>query len=227
MNNDFELAQVFWVKAARENNAKAMFNLGLLHDEQKIKKADKIKADRWFKLAGQNGYGAADLHFAIKMMNAGSSGKSVEEYLERGAENGSLPARDLLARSRAGQDIVAIARAKYQSLMDTAPVVRSDPSQYRGEVWIKRQKSTAWTIQMLAFQDLAKVRDFIDENSLHDQAAYFAEKTRDGKLYKLVYGVYNGKQAADEARDALPAALMEHRPWLRSIASVKAVIAKQ
>ena len=227
MNNDFELAQSFWVKAARDNNAKAMFNLGLLHEQRKVKKANKVNAERWFKLAGQNGYGPADLHIAIKMIHAGDDRKKVEQALGRAVDNGSRPARDLLTRSRSGQDITDIVKAKFQNTAAAKPIVRLKPGQYHAESWIKRQRSSAWTIQMLAFRDVAKVRDFIDQHGLHDQAAYFAEKTHEGKIYKLVYGVFSDKQAADEARDALSPALKDLRPWLRSIASVKTVIAKQ
>jgi hypothetical protein len=227
MEGDFERAQIFWVKAARDNSAKAMFNLGLLHDERKIQKADKIKADRWFKLAGLNGYGAADLYYAIRQAKSGESSDKLMELIDRAAQNGSFPAKKILLQTKAGNDISSILRSKY--VISSAPnkVVSKDPSQYRNEFWIKSQASSAWTIQMLAFQDLDKVREFIDQHGLHDQAAYFSEKTSKGLLYKLVYGVYSGKQSADEARDAMSPALREHRPWLRSMASVKAVIGKQ
>ena len=95
---------------------------------------------------------------------------------------------------------------------------------YLREDWISAQNSGGWTIQILAFNELDKVRSFIDQNQLHRSAAYFVERGDGAVLYKLIYGSYASKEQADAARAALKPALRQHGPWLRSIASVQAAI---
>jgi len=238
MDGDYESAQAFWVKAAKNNDAKSMFNLGLLHEQSKITNADSDKAERWFKLAGQNGYAAADFHYANQLLKRKAPSSEVLLYLQRAVQNGSHPAKALLVKVSGGKvDPEQIIQATSPELvkaditgdldknigdLETARIER-----YLTEKWINAKSSSSWTIQLLAFEDQAKVRQFIDDHGLHHSAAYFAERNSSGALYKLVYGAYSSKELADEARKALSADLREYGPWLRSIDSVQAIIAKQ
>ena len=237
IDGEFELAQTSWLRAAKDNNARAMFNLGLLHSEQKISNADSTKAERWFRLAGQNGYAPADYHFAKLMLQQGRPTAELKPYLRRAVENGSYPAGRLLAEldqgafvaksQSAAQAISSVTKAVAPVNSKTAATAAPSAGQYLTEDWIASRSSSAWTIQMLAFQEKDKVQKFIDQHKLHRDAAYFAERADRGMLYKLIYGAYETKQQADEARRKLSKDLREYGPWLRSVASVKEVIAKQ
>ena len=55
-DNDYKQAQTFWLTSAKAGNARSMFNLGLLHEQGKIKGADPSKAYEWFELASKAGY---------------------------------------------------------------------------------------------------------------------------------------------------------------------------
>ena len=218
MKGDFESAQEFWLQASQHKDAKAMFNLGLLHSKAKIANASPAKADRWFKLAGENGYGAADYHYAKQLIARGASSTEVATYLQRAATNGSFPAQKLL-----GISADAIAQRATPGANNAFSATTID---YLTEDWLSAQNSSEWTIQMLAFADETKVRDFIAEHNLRQDAAYFKEQTNNGVLYKLVYGIYDSKEHADRARKGLSSTLRQHGPWLRSMASVKAIIRK-
>ena len=98
---------------------------------------------------------------------------------------------------------------------------------FNRESWLLGQSSDFWTIQMLAFSDESKVRGFIDQHSLHQNAAYFVESKDGASVYKLVYGAYISKERADRARSALSPALKKHGPWLRELNAVQTIIRQQ
>ena len=45
LDEDYQVARTHWLKAAQANDAKSMFNLGLLHERGLISGADEQKAD--------------------------------------------------------------------------------------------------------------------------------------------------------------------------------------
>jgi TPR repeat protein len=239
IDGKFELAQTLWLRAAKDNDPRAMFNLGLLHSEGKIMNGEPAKAERWFKLAGQNGYAPADYHFAKLMLEQGRSTAEIKPYLQRALKNGSYPAIGLMAELDQG---VGVAKSQLQlgsaspatfvpAVANVSQKAGAVPTPIKGryltEDWIASRSSSEWTIQMLAFQEKDKIMAFIDQHELHRNAAYFAERADRGMLYKLIYGAYETKEQADVARRKLSKALREYGPWLRSVASVKEVIAKQ
>ena len=234
IQGDYEVAQEHWLRSAKAKNPKAMFNLGILHEQGKIGDADQVKAERWFKLAGQAGYAAADYHYANRLINRGAPQTEVARYLRRSAGNGFYPAKALLSKILGGDRLATLSPKQLGELqelekIDTALELEdtSDQVRYLTEDWIKTRMATGWTIQMLAFKEEAKVREFIDEHELHRSAAYFVEHSGDGDLYKLVYGSYSSKALADQARNSLAPALRAHGPWLRTLASVQKIIASQ
>ena len=212
MLKDFERAQAHWLNAAKQNDAKSMFNLGLLHERGQISAVDMDKAENWYRLAGKHGYAAADYYLATLMMansnNVQNQSKQIKELLERSANNGFAPAQ------AAFLDLVG---------ETSSPAPQND---YLSEDWITKKQPTSWTIQILAFTDQDKVHDFIDRYNLNDIASYFIDRDQNEVLYKLIYGVYRSKEEAAKARDELASELKVHGPWLRTIASVQDSISK-
>lgn len=221
IGGDYELAQAHWIKSAKNENYRAMFNLGLLHDQEKIANAEPEKAQRWFQLAGKGGYAAADYHHATRLIEKNADPQQIQALLERAARNGYHPAKAKLGSMTGKQLAVTPSNAAVQPVADAT--VRSA---YLGKTWLMEQSNTDWTIQLLAFQDEAKVQEFIDTHRLHDQAAYFVDASDSEVLFKLVYGSFVSKEAADQARGKLTPALQEYGPWLRTLASVKNLIKK-
>ncbi len=252
MSGDFDAAAGFWLKSSQNKNARAMFNLGLLHERGKLRNANAQRAEQWFRESGKAGYAAADYHLAHKLKVAGNADEA-EQLLKRAANAGHVLAQEELGGSfnrpatqpkkylatranpaQENQKPLASEKplAKQKPLANEKPVatqkpINKQPAQqrrYLGEQWIKVQPESAWTIQMLAFSDEAKVRNFIDQHSLHRHAAYFAEGDQAAPVYKLIYGVYDSKQEADAARASFTAVLKEHGPWLRPIKGVQAIV---
>lgn len=245
IKGDYERAKNFWLKAADNNNARAMFNLGLLHDQGKILNADSDKARLWFKVAGQKGYASADYFYANRLTEQRAPMSEIVKHLQRAVDNGSYPASVMLAELMAGENPPQLAQAPASTLFNEA-FLAADQSEkggpvaaqqkiarylkiehYLREPWILSKDATAWTIQLLAFREHAKLKKFVDEHRLHSSAAYFVEKTEQGPLYKLLYGVYENKDLAAHARNALSRGLKQHDPWLRSIGGVQSIIANQ
>lgn len=252
MANDFEAAQNYWQRAAQANDGRAMFNLGLLHERQKVAGASAETADQWFQRAGNAGYAAADYHLALRREAMGMASEA-DGLFKRAAAGGYFLAQERLgivssqvpdSAATSSQASVSqgqpnrptqayggavVPSVSQQSALPSAstspqPSPQNTARTYQRENWLLQQVAEHWTIQMLAFSDEAKVRNFIDDHGLHRNAAYFAERRGDAVIYKLVYGAYPSKEAADSARSGFTAALKEHGPWLRPLRAVQAVI---
>ena len=209
LNDDFVTARQHWLNAAKANHARAMFNLGLLHEQGKVPDASSEKADQWFSRAGRYGYVAADYHLGLRWLAQGGRDEEAQRRIQKAADAGYLPA--LRRVSKTTQPIPAD-----KSLVS-----------YLGESWIKSKPGAHWTIQLLAYRDRSKVERFIDEHDLNGKAAYFSERSADGVWFKLVYGSYDSKDKAEFARQNLPPVLTEFGPWLRRLSSVQSVIDAQ
>ncbi len=225
IDGEFELAQTHWLQAAEQDHYRAMFNLGLLHQQGKLLSSDPQKARRWYELAGRGGYAAADFHHANWLLEERAEIEEVEKLLERSFANGYFPAGQKLSSLRANGQLKPVREATV-AVQGTS--LNNDLAlSYLDESWLSERNATAWTIQILAFAELTKVKEFIDTHRLHDRAAFFTEKSGGATLYKLVYGEFANKEEADKARAELKPSLQEHGPWLRTIASVQDVINSQ
>ena len=219
LEKDYELAQSLWVNAAKQEHARAMFNLGFMHQQGKLAASSAEQAQRWFRLAGQAGYAAADYHHARWLESNAGDAEVVLSLMRRSAENGYQPAINSLAAAGGVTDSEA-------PNLDTPTqiAVTTGNTNYLGNAWINSRAADSWTIQLLAFEDEAKVQRFIDEHGLHKQAAYFVARNGNQTLFKLLYGEYPSKDTAAAARESLSAGLTEYGPWLRTIGSVQAII---
>lgn len=216
LDGNYELAQAMWLKAAQNNHARSMFNLGLLHQQNKIERAEDEKAEQWFSLAAKNGYVPANYHLAQWLREKGGNAQRIRALEQQSAAAGYPATR---ARAIAGAPKTSPARNADGTSSTTEP--------YQRESWIQGLPPTQWTIQMLAFKEKSKVHQFIDEHDLHRRAAYFKEASNDGVLYKLIYGAYGSKEQAELARQNLSGNLKEYGPWLRPVANIQSVIAQQ
>ena len=230
MASDYERAQKQWIDAARDNHGRAMFNLGLLHEQGKIPKASLEKAFNWYRLAGRNGYAPANYHLGSRLLERSPNDQAGLELLNIAADQGYAPALQRLARKGVAKHSNSSIQASTTTQSSIAkqtnnakpPVMKR--KSYHDSSWIESRDSSSWTIQLLAFAEASKVRDFIDQHQLNDAAAYYLDTTSSPQLYKLVLGVYTDKNKAGLALKSLPPELMAYGPWLRSIASVQAVL---
>jgi hypothetical protein len=235
LEREYDQAQSFWLRGAKAKDAKSMFNLGLLHQRHQLSNADDGKAEKWFRLSARSGYAAAYYHLAMWLSERGGSKIEINKLLQAADNAGFAPASVKLGKTPAKPYVPASAE-NVSSVPTTASVANksapediasSHAQRYQREAWISSLEPSLWTIQMLAFQEQTKVREFIDDHSLHEHAAYFAEGDSSEVLYKLIYGAYESKVQAEVARQNLSGELKQHGPWLRSVASVQSVINAQ
>jgi len=226
IDGDFVLAQQFWLKAANQKDAKSMFNLGLLHEQNKLENSSIDKALNWYKLAADNGYSAASYHLAQRMLERGGSDDDAMALIQSAADSGYAPARRYLNLGNSAQQrhsqIIANVQSSPTSKIETN-ITKDVASEYQSESWINRQLGKNWTIQLLAFKSEAQVVAFMKDHDLQGRAGYFTESSRGEVFYKLVYGSFDSKDKATFARQNLSNALTEHGPWLRTWASVQEV----
>lgn len=209
IDGDFRLAQEHWLRAANNKDGKSMFNLGLLHEQNKLDSFNLDKALNWYRLAADNGYAPAAYHLAQRMLERGGSDDDAIALIERAAQNGYAPAIRHLGIGRLPKGPVK-----------TTNTLNVAVDGYQSNDWINRQRGQDWTIQLLAFKGKEQVVAFIKEHRLQEDTAYFSE-VKDGQVfYKLVYGSYNSKDKASFARQNLPTTLQQYGPWLRTWSSV-------
>ena len=210
IEGDFARAQSLWHASTKQNDARSMFNLGLLHQQLKIESASLQQAEIWFTKAAEQGYMPAAYHLGISVLS--ERRQQGLEWIQKASAAGYVPAQKYLANLN-GIDASQVS------------VENSNSSSLRAETWINKQDSARWTIQLLAFNELSKVEAFVEEHDLHQEVAYFREPSRDVMFFKLIYGSYVSKETAQAARESLASDLSSHGPWLRPFAEVKSAIA--
>lgn len=215
IDGEFSLAQRHWLRAANAKDAKSMFNLGLLHEKNKLENASIDKALNWYRLAAENGYAPAGYHLAQRMLERGGSDDEAMALTRRAAQAGYAPAKRYLGIP----DTFSTQRQVEYQVKSVSPA-KSDDQQVQAERWINRHPPQNWTIQLLAFTQKEQVVSFIKDHGLQRDAAYFLEANNGNNFYKLVYGSYDSKEQANLARQNLSSALRQHGPWLRTWASV-------
>ena len=230
IEGDYSQAQQHWLNAAKNKDAKSMFNLGLLHEQNKIAGASSDKAISWFNLSMNNGYPAAAYHLAQRMLERGGSDEQAIALIKRAADQSYAPAMLYL-----GQDLADAQQSKAsmyasKSSKATQPTNRVvKPAQLQSKqvnsdtAWINAQAEKNWTIQLLAFTQKDQVERFIKDNELNNTAYFFEPNVNGEVFYKLLYGSYDSKIQAEFARQNLPKSLTKHGPWLRTLASVHQV----
>ncbi len=90
----------------------------------------------------------------------------------------------------------------------------------RGADWLADQPASHYTLQLMALREEHKVRAFIEQHKLQEQAAYFPVQRNKQVLYALVYGQYPNRVTALAAAKKLPASFGKMQPWARSFKSV-------
>ena len=218
IDGDFGLAQQHWLEAANQKDAKSMFNLGLLHEQNKLENSSIEKALNWYRLAADNGYPAAGYHLAQRMLERGGSDDDAMALIRVAADKDYVPAKRHLGFEQASDS-----RTPSGVEANTVKQPEEGKSAYQSENWINRQRGENWTIQLLAFRSKEQVLAFIDLHRLQSDAAYFSESKGGEVFYKLVYGSYDSKFKATFARQNLSDALQEHGPWLRTLSSVQQI----
>lgn len=84
---------------------------------------------------------------------------------------------------------------------------------------------TFYVIQLIALSTREDLEQYIADNDLPVMSGAVVEK--DGELfYALLAGIYADRETAERATRSLPAELSAHGPWVRSMESLQAAMAR-
>ena len=82
-----------------------------------------------------------------------------------------------------------------------------------------------YAIQVIALSSREDLEQFIVDNDLPVMSGAVVEK--DGALfYALLAGIYTDRETAERATLSLPEAISAQRPWIRSLESLQAAMAR-
>ncbi len=89
--------------------------------------------------------------------------------------------------------------------------------------WVMEQDAAAFTIQLTSWADQGRAIKYIENNQLHDDAAYVHTRTRGKDWYLVVYHTYPSLGQARQAIQTLPPSLKKYGPWVRNISSLQSL----
>lgn len=88
--------------------------------------------------------------------------------------------------------------------------------------WIKQQKDSAYSLQLLSASNSNSLQRFCSKHNICDQSAFYETEVNGKPIIRLLYGVYNNHQAAKTAKSQLPESLKNVSPWARQFKQIKA-----
>lgn len=93
------------------------------------------------------------------------------------------------------------------------------------DTWLKKQNPAAYTLQILSTYEKDAIPGFIERHRIQGDFALIVTKRRGKPYYKLVYGLFDGREQAVAALNRLPASLRRTtRPWPRPMQTIQAEI---
>ena len=93
--------------------------------------------------------------------------------------------------------------------------------------WIIKQDPNAYTIQLVASPNEENLLDFIKNNALKDNTAYYKKSSADKTWYVLVHGIYSSKGEAAKGIEQLSETLKKNTPYPIQIKYLQELINKQ
>lgn len=95
-SQDMKSAIKYWKKASKQNNAIAMYSLGLLYQQGKYKASDPQQAKKWYLRAAKLGFPQAEFKLAKLLLAEGDNERGVK-WMLRAARTGYAHAQYDLA----------------------------------------------------------------------------------------------------------------------------------
>jgi DamX protein len=104
------------------------------------------------------------------------------------------------------------------------PSTTEGPTGVRDNSWVQTQLEDAFTVQLLAGQNLAAVEAVVTGKHLAPNAALIQFSKNGALWYAILYGSYPDRNAAASAVANFPSTLKSFKPWIRSFASIKKIL---
>jgi DamX protein len=136
-------------------------------------------------------------------------------------------------RQAPGQDTSTLASAVGTNLSSTPATATSHTDlvpanllgrgDIKGEGWLLRQNTNAYTLQLMGSYDYVTLKKFLAQYSLTgNEIAMLKTVYNDKDWYVLVYGVYPSRTQAQLGIDSLPNSLRQNtQPWIRKLENIQ------
>ena len=92
------------------------------------------------------------------------------------------------------------------------------------EKWLLQQNPTHFTLQLIGTSSQDKLKAYIRQHKLEDQAAYFRRSLNNKDWYSLLYGNYTQRNAAATTAKQLKNRLKLENIWIRQFKDIQASI---
>lgn len=196
---DYKEAARWWVKAAEQKNVQAVFNLATLYTKGMGVKRDDELARGLYQIAADLGDARA-----AKII----------------ADLGEVQPVEIIADPEDAQVGKTIASRQ------TQPEIQSDAAAPTGEEiksqeWILAQPDQNYAVQVFAYTSEARALQNIRRNHLQDDVALFGVNISGRGWYKVLYGSFDRRGDAINARSKMRRLFPQEAPWLRRMSDVK------
>ena len=216
----------------------AQYTLGYMYHYGQDVAMDKQMAKQWIQRAAKQGYAPAQhalqrISSQLPPMDTNMS-SAAKEGMGPGAADGldqqqpeQLPSQATATSTMPEADAPPPMPARTASAMNPAGAAQTEQTDngIKGHDWIAAQDPQQFTVQLIGFGSEAAVIDYIHNNHLESQSAYYSTMRAGQPWFAVVYGSFSSRDAARQALERLPAALRSASPWVRSFRDVQAQFA--
>jgi len=162
-----------------------------------------------------------------------ADGELLSEYEEQKVLTSAGSEIQVVQMETASQELIVEPKAEVIPKIAT-PVVKSevkpelkvakkktDWSPYQSDKWISGINKNYFTLQLMASHEEKGIRDFLGKHGVNSQYAVYTTQKDGRDWHVVIYGIYQTREFADEARKNLPPYLKTLNPWIRSMADVQ------
>lgn len=214
---DYAKAEQWWGKAAEAGLMQAQLNLGHLYYFGAGGKKDPALARKWLTAAAAQG--SEDAKATLAKLDAAEPMR-VPPAKTAAAASAATPASAPPSAPPAPTSVANTA----PTASAAAPVAPAITDTLRREAWALAQPPTNFTAQIMAIGAEHLAREHIQQHGLAGNAAYVESAAQGNTIYRIVYGSYASRAAAEKALAALPRAATASSPWVRSFAEIHKLI---
>ena len=209
-SGDFETAIAIWQPLAQAGDAVAQFNLGQMYRLGEGVSQNYREAIRWYTLAAKQG--SPQARHNVRLMHR--DGHASQEDYE--AVFGPLKKPASATKPAAAPKVQAVAAKPTVSKPVSPPKID----------WLEQLNPDYYLVQLMAAPEKQSLQKFIAANkdSIPAQAKTLLTHSRGRDWFVLLIGPFTDSAQAKTAIKKLPLALQEHKPWPRSVASVKRAV---
>ncbi len=128
-------------------------------------------------------------------------------------------------KTKARFTVITATATKEKSATTSSPTIKRHG--LKGENWIKKQTPKYFTLQLLGSQQKQRLENFVKQNKLEQDIAWFAYLRNDQPWYVLVQGRYTDRSKAEKAVAEITKNIPRIKPWIRPFADIQKTIKQQ